>query len=206
MLLFFKIFLSQGEFKVTEREFTMDDLIRASNENRVWKALLVNIVSHSDVLLPCHAILHAERVTNPLKRRRRRPLLTLTYVAKSPSDDGNKTAQNAQSVTTIPLHARWCRLRAVSYFSLETRWNASARNEAYLYLFARRAWLWGKKHDRSRSSVGVPLTCNPHVQQLHSSTNLFSYCSNVFFKRHCCCSSSWPPIIGLPLLRSHLAP
>ena len=32
---FFLIFLSQGEFKVTEREFTMDDLIRASNENRV---------------------------------------------------------------------------------------------------------------------------------------------------------------------------
>ncbi|CAH3198927.1 unnamed protein product, partial [Porites evermanni] len=26
---------SWGEFKVTEREFTMDDLIRASNENRV---------------------------------------------------------------------------------------------------------------------------------------------------------------------------
>ena len=59
------------------------------------KALLVNIASHSDVLLPRHAILHDERVTNPLKRQRGRLLLTLTYVAKTPSDDGNKTAQNA---------------------------------------------------------------------------------------------------------------
>ena len=34
--LLINFFASQGEFKVTEKEFTMEDVIKASQDNRVW--------------------------------------------------------------------------------------------------------------------------------------------------------------------------
>ena len=55
------------------------------------------------------------------------------------------------------IHAK-VRLRAVSYFSFESQWTGIAqstregRGTRVINFFARHAWLWGKKGDRSRST------------------------------------------------------